>query len=172
MKPTYKRRRFRLLRPALQMRLMAAFGGVGLLALGLQFLLFYRVVGDAALASGSADAAVVQELSSNLLTSLFVSVAVLLPLVLAIGTSFVLRFIGPIYRFEMWIGQVLRGEDPGPCRLRKNDELMELAALIDTLGEERRLRNAGKTPLRTVAGDDDGVREDATDDHDEERRAA
>lgn len=168
MKPTYKRRRFRLLRPALQLRLMAAFGGVGLLALGLQFLLFYRAVGEASLASGSADAAVVKEISSSLLVSLFASIAVLLPLVIAIGTSFVLRFVGPIYRFEMWIGQVLGGGDPGPCRLRTGDELQELGALIDALGEERRRANAEDTsedasgPLRTVA--------DAGDE--KERRAA
>lgn len=142
MKPSYRRRKFRLLRPALQLRLMAAFGSIGLLALGLQFLLFYRAVGEASLEMGSADAAVIEELSTQLLIGLFASVAILLPLVLAIGTSIVLRFVGPIYRFETWIGQVLRGEDPGPCRLRKGDDLVELCALIDTLGAQRRAANA------------------------------
>lgn len=169
MKPTYRRRRFRLLRPALQMRLMIAFGSVGLLALGLQFLLFYRALGEASLAMTSADAALVDELSKQLLIGLAASVAMLVPLVLAIGTSLVLRFVGPVYRFETWIGQVLRGEDPGPCRLRKGDDLIELSALIDALGAERRAANA-----REIEGANDTAdrRERATAENHEERRAA
>jgi len=167
MKPTYRRRRFRLLRPALQLRLMAAFGSVGLLALGLQFLLFYRAVGEASLHMRSADAAVIEELSSQLIVGLVASVAMLLPLVLAIGTSIVLRFVGPVYRFETWIGQVLRGEDPGPCRLRDGDDLVELCALVDALGAEKRARNAEE------AAKDDATADEApsTEQH-EERRAA
>lgn len=142
MKNSYKRRRFRLLRPGLQLRLMAAFGGIGLLALGLQFLIFYRAVGEASLALNSSDAAVIEELSSSLFVGLAISAGLLLPLILAIGTSIVLRFVGPIYRFETWIGLVLRGEDPGPCRLRRGDDLNELCALIDAVALPMREANA------------------------------
>ncbi|QDU83367.1 hypothetical protein Pla163_04660 [Planctomycetes bacterium Pla163] len=173
MKNSYKRRRFRLLRPGLQLRLMAAFGGIGLLALGLQFLLFYRAVGQASLALNSSDAAVIEDLTRSLIVGLAVSAGLLLPLVLAIGTSVVLRFVGPIYRFEVWIAQVLRGEDPGPCRLRRGDHLVELCALIDAVAAPMRASNAAdpKTTLHEAPTPAALVRDPAENDE-PSRRAA
>ncbi|MEZ5977754.1 MAG: hypothetical protein R3F34_06005 [Planctomycetota bacterium] len=141
MTPQYRRRRFRLLRPALQLRLMAAFGGVALLMLGLQFMLFYRALGDAATRMSSTDATVVKDLSSSLVQTLLVSALVLLPAVLAVGTSVVLRFVGPLYRFENFLKEVLAGRDPGPCRLRNGDDLQELCELIDKVARPMRERS-------------------------------
>jgi len=142
MQPTFRRRKFRLLRPALQIRLMVAFGGIALLALGLQFLLFQRAIGEAALAMHGSDAAVVEELAGDLVTTLLVSIGVLLPAVVAVGTSVVLRFVGPLYRFETYLREVLAGRDPGALRLRQGDDLQDLAGLIDRVAEPLRAHNA------------------------------
>lgn len=124
---------------------MAAFGGVALLMLGLQFMLFYRALGDAATRMTSADANVVAELSSALVETLYISMGVLLPAVLAVGTSVVLKFVGPIYRFERFLEDVLAGRDPGPCRLRDGDDLQELARLIDEVARPARERVRSET---------------------------
>jgi hypothetical protein len=149
MQPTFRRRKFRLLRPALQIRLMVAFGGIALLALGLQFLLFQRAIGEAALAMHGSDAVVVERLAGDLVTTLLVSIGVLLPAVVAVGTSVVLRFVGPLYRFETYLREVLAGRDPGSLRLRRGDDLQDLAGLIDRVAEPVRtgaVRSAPDSP--------------------------
>lgn len=142
MTPPYRRRKFRLLEPGLQLRLMVAFGGIALLALLLQFLLFQHAIGEAAVAMQGSDTAVVERLTRELQTTLLISVGVLLPAVFAVGTSVVLRFVGPLFRFRRWLDEVLAGRDPGPLKLRPGDDLQDLAQLIDRAAAERREANA------------------------------
>jgi len=147
----YRRRKFRLLTPRLQLRLMAGFGGIALLALVLQFLLFQHAIGEAAVVMQGSDTAVVDRLTGELQTTLLISVGVLLPAVFAVGTSAVLRFVGPLFRFKKWLEEVLDGKDPGALKLRPGDDLQDLAQLIDRIAAERRAANARADRSQTAA---------------------
>ena len=151
MTPPYRRRKFRLLDPGLQLRLMVAFGGIALLALLLQFLLFQHAIGQAAVVMQGSDGAVVERLADSLATTLVISIGVLLPAVFAVGTSVVLRFVGPLYRFKRWLEDVLAGRDPGALKLRDGDDLQDLAKLIDRVATERREANARAAAAQPVA---------------------
>jgi hypothetical protein len=125
------RRRIKLIKPRLQLKLVGVF--VGLSALG--FLLQSLHVGlrlselAASIPEGGAYLmAVMPELPVEIL---LVSFGMLLPLTIAVGILVTFRIAGPIYRFESYIKSVLRGEEVGPCRIRKGDEFQELCELLN-----------------------------------------
>jgi signal transduction histidine kinase len=66
-----------------------------------------------------------------LIQSLLLTFCVVLPLIFLVGVLLTFRIAGPVYRFETYLSQILRGENPGECRLRKGDELNELCGLIN-----------------------------------------
>ena len=66
----------------------------------------------------------------------------LLPATFAVGLLVTHRLIGPIYRFEKYLAQVIAGETREPCRIRKGDELVELCDLINRATEPVRERQA------------------------------
>ena len=77
---------------------------------------------------GSYLMAVMPELPLEIL---LVSFGMLLPLTVAVGILVTFRIAGPVYRFEKYLEQVIRGEEVGPCRIRKGDEFQELCELIN-----------------------------------------
>jgi signal transduction histidine kinase len=54
-----------------------------------------------------------------------------MPLIFAVGVLITHRIAGPVYRFEQYLGQVARGEEVGPCRIRSGDELQDLCDVIN-----------------------------------------
>ena len=128
--PTY-RRRIRLIRPRLQLRLIAVFSAVAVLALLLQYLLFVSAMHEVALTMPRDGALLHATLSSFLAEVLLISLAVLLPLTFLVGLLATHRIAGPLYRFDVFLKQIVRGERPGDCKLRKGDELIELCQLLN-----------------------------------------
>ncbi len=53
------------------------------------------------------------------------------PIMCACGILITFRVAGPAYNFQEHFKKIIRGEDPGPCRLRERDEFQELAGLIN-----------------------------------------
>lgn len=145
------RRRIRLVRPRLQLRLMGAFLGLSLLALTLQYLVFQRLLADAATALPNDGALLLTQTNARLATVFLVSVALLLPATFAVGLLVTHRLIGPIYRFEVYLRQVIAKETSEPCRIRKGDELQDLCDLI----------NAATEPVRAASADTEARREAA-----------
>ena len=72
--------------------------------------------------------------------TLLISFALFLPLMFFVGILVTFRFAGPVYRFKMYLGEVIRGEKPKDCRLRKGDELQDLCAVINQATEPLRRR--------------------------------
>jgi hypothetical protein len=138
--PIRHRRRIRLVRPRLQLRLMGAFLGVALLALTLQYLVFQRVLVEAAASLPNDGAALLVQTNGRLALVFGVTVLLLLPATFAVGLLVTHRLIGPIYRFEKYLAQVIAGETREPCRIRKGDELVELCDLINRATEPVRER--------------------------------
>lgn len=59
-----------------------------------------------------------------------------LPFIFVLAASSILlshRVAGPLYRIQLTLDKLIQGEDVGYIRLRKNDELKELAAKINEL---------------------------------------
>ena len=129
--PQSQRRRIKLIKPRLQLKMVGVF--VGLSALG--FLLQSLHVGlrlselSASMPEGGSYLiAVMPELPLEIL---LVSFGMLLPLTIAVGILVTFRIAGPVYRFEKYLKAVIRGEEVGPCRIRKGDEFQELCELIN-----------------------------------------
>jgi hypothetical protein len=147
------RRRIKLIKPWLQLKLLGVF--VGLSALG--FLLQSLHVGLrlSELAStlpegGSYLMAVMPELPLEIL---LVSFGMLLPLTIAVGILVTFRIAGPVYRFEKYLKAVMRGEETGPCRIRKGDEFQELCELLNQVTAEQRERIANQQADKTTNTD-------------------
>ena len=72
----------------------------------------------------------------------------LVPIILVIASFTILishRLAGPLFRIQRTIDEVVRGEDAEDIRLRKNDELKELAEKINELiGVIRKFRKPAK----------------------------
>lgn len=125
------KRKTKLIKPGLQLRLTMVFVGLVSLALLLQFLLFTQAI-MAAADQLPHDGMVLMNITEGvLLRVLALSFLVFLPLTYAVGVLATFRFSGPIYRFESFFRQVVGGQKPASIRLRENDELQELARLIN-----------------------------------------
>lgn len=135
-------RRIKLIKPRLQFRLIGAFVGLTALTLLLQFLLLAARLTVTA-SSMDQGGEVLMNLTGGLLIDILLfSFGVLLPLVCAVGVLVTFRIAGPVYRFEQYLGQVARGEDPGPCRIRKGDQLQDLCDKVNEAVSALRGRSA------------------------------
>ena len=125
------KRRIKLIQPRLQLKLVGSFVGLAALAMLLQFILLGARLSSAAAELSDAGGLLAERVPGMLLSVLAVSCAVLLPIIFAFGVLITFRLAGPVYRFETYLGQVARGEDVGPCHIRKDDELHELCDRIN-----------------------------------------
>jgi len=135
-----ERRKIKLIKPNIQLRLIGLFVGLS----GLGFLMqslhvglrLSELAGDIP-EGGTYLMAVLPELPIEILVFSF---GMLLPLTVALGIVVTFRIAGPIYRFEQYLKQVLRGEAVGPCRLRDGDQLQSLCELINQVTEPLRTK--------------------------------
>jgi hypothetical protein len=129
------KRRIKIIKPELQLKMICIF--VGLSALGI---LLQSVLVAHRLSQLSADIPVggqyIVDALPGLLTEIIIfTFGLVLPLIFAVGVLVTHRIAGPVYRFEQYLGQVVRGEDVGPCRIRKGDELQDLCIVINEAAE-------------------------------------
>ena len=163
-----ERRRIKLIKPRLQLKLIGVFAGLSALGFLMQSLHVGLRLSELAAnvpEGGPYLMAVMPELPLEILT---VSFGMLLPLTVAVGILVTFRIAGPLYRFEQYLGQVIRGEQVGPCRLREGDELQKLCDLINQATEPVRMRNLDRqqeqaqqeeTPEAAVGHDPDDQEE-------------
>lgn len=139
------RRRNKLIRPGIQLKLTLTFVVTAGLAALLQAALLADALSAVAGEGPSAAASLANRLPSILIGNLLLTLALLVPLALLIGTIATFRIAGPLYRFETFLKQVAAGQRPEDCRIRKSDELQDLCHLI----------NVATAPVRGVesAGD-------------------
>jgi hypothetical protein len=134
--PQHKRS-IQLIQPRLQLRLVLTFLGVGLVGLLFQFVLFAATISALASELPEDGPLLLERIPSYTLTVLAISACVLFPLTITVGILTTFRLAGPLYRFELHLKAIARGEDPGVCRLRDGDQLQELCvtfnAALDTM---------------------------------------
>lgn len=146
----YKRRQ-KLPQPRLQLRLTMTFVGLVALALMLQVMLFTNAISDLASTLPNDSLILMSAGPGILFKTLAVSFLIFLPLTFAIGVLSTFRIAGPLFRFEAFLNQVLRGDRPRDFQLREGDELKHLASLI----------NAATKPLREQPGADGDITDDS-----------
>lgn len=143
----YRRRR-KLIEPGLQLRLTFTFVGIAALSLLLQFVLFANAMTELAVALPRDGALLMERTGETLRAVLGVSFLVFLPLTFAVGVMSTFRIAGPVYRFTAFLRQIQRGENPPDFRLRKGDEMTELARLLNEVTVP--LRQAGPSTKAEV----------------------
>lgn len=149
----FKRRRVKLIQPALQLRLVATSAAIAAIALGLQYVLFSSLLAELAASLPYNNALILEQGSSGLLKALGVSALLLFPLVLWIGIHSTFRIAGPLYRMKRFLEQVARGERPPDCRLRRRDQLQDLCHAINAATRPLRLEqpSSEEEPRRDAA---------------------
>ena len=121
----------RLIKPRLQLRLVAAFFGVAVLALMVQFSLFGFLALRVANRLPDGGEYLINEIPSILLMALGGSLLVLLPALLLVGVAVTFPIVGPIYRFEAYFRGLADGGELEPCRIRQDDQLHGLCDAIN-----------------------------------------
>lgn len=132
------KRKIKLIKPRLQLKLTLIFVGLSALSLLLQLLLFMSTLADTALNMPNDSHVLLSHTNNILFRVLATSFLIVLPITYGVGILSTFKVAGPLFRFEMFLNQVIRGEKPEDFRLRKGDELHDLAALL----------NAATEPLR------------------------
>jgi hypothetical protein len=129
--PKFRRRR-RIIKPRLQLKLVAGFVGVSALGFLLQYLLLAKELTAFADTLPVDGARLLAATPGILAGVLAISFGILFPLTFVVGVLMTFRVAGPIYRFEQYLGAIARGEIPKErCRIRDGDELWELCETIN-----------------------------------------
>lgn len=137
-------RRSKVPRPRLQMKLILMFLSVALCCVLLQFNLLGAATSELAMRVPGAGLPLGYMVMDLMSQHLLICLACLVPLTLAVGIAVTFRIAGPLHRFEQHLRAIGRGEDPGPCHIRKGDELGELCEAINLA--VNRLRSETRTP--------------------------
>jgi hypothetical protein len=134
------RRKKKLIEPRLQLKFALVFFATASIAVLVQAAMLTKTLVDMAAKMPYDGSKVMADLPSLLTFNLLVTFSILVPLALGIGILGMFRVAGPIYRFRMFLNQVIAGEKPADFRLRKGDELHELCALLNEATAPLRVR--------------------------------
>jgi hypothetical protein len=126
-----ERRRIKLIKPRLQLKLIATFVGLAALAFLMQSMIVVLSLTQTAADIPEGGPYLMALLPGLPVQILLFSFGLLLPLIFAVGILVTFRIAGPVYRFEKFLQAVVRGDQIGPCKLRDGDELQELCDLIN-----------------------------------------
>ena len=141
------KRRIKLILPRLQLRLTLTFLGFAALGFLVQFLLVLAGLPGLAAKLPNDSQPMLEGMQALLLRSFVISLLVFGPILFWVGVLSTFRLAGPIYRFRVFLGQVMRGEHPGECRIRKKDQLQDFCTLL----------NEVTAPLRAQSLDPDSI---------------
>jgi signal transduction histidine kinase len=139
-----ERRSKKLIEPRIQKRFVLIFLSTAALAALVQALVVSHLLLRAADQLPNDGFVLKSELREILASSLLFTVALLAPLTVAVGIASTHKIVGPLYRFRVYLTELARGNNPEPCRIRKDDELQDLCELLNRATEP--LRRAEPSP--------------------------
>jgi hypothetical protein len=132
-----KHRKQKLIKPALQLRLIVVFACVACASAVIQAIMLNRTVMQLFEQVPEEANALLGMWPDVLLNNVLLTFALVAPVTLGIGILATFRIAGPVFRLEQHLKQIAEGKDPGPCRLREGDELQDLCehlnAALDAL---------------------------------------
>ncbi|TDJ67419.1 MAG: methyl-accepting chemotaxis protein [Planctomycetota bacterium] len=131
-------RKRKLVEPRLQLEFCLLFLCITLCAVLVQTIVLNFTLAGLAGRVPHAGGRILAEIPRILGESLLLTLALLVPMALAIGVFSTFKIVGPIHRFKVFLEQVAAGERPRECRIRAGDELQDLC----------RLMNEATAPLR------------------------
>ena len=138
-------RKQKLTNPSIQIHLVGILVGASVVAMLLQFLyLGARLMGRIGEIDGQVGD-LANEVPGLLLQTFVFSLVVLVPVMFGLGIVITARIVGPLRRFENHLREVACGEEVGPCRIRRTDQLHSLCEAINLVTE----------PLREIRGESD-----------------
>lgn len=129
-KPGFQRSK-QLIKPRLQWKVMLVFACVAACAVLLQSITLAGMMTLLANELPHDGNVLMDKMIGFLWINLLISLAFILPLHLIVGRTVTFKIAGPLYRFEMYLKQLIRGERPGPCRIRKDDELQDFCQILN-----------------------------------------
>lgn len=159
----HNRRRKKLIEPRLQLRFGLAFLSTALVLVMVQAITISFLLQRIADGLPNDGMLLQSKLPGILLASFAVTLLLLAPLSLAIGVRMTFPIVGPLYRFRVFLRQVVNGEKPGPCKIRDGDELQDFCALLNEATAPLREPVDGSTPPQAHAHTetDEGLEEPA-----------
>lgn len=125
------RRRRKLIDRPLQLRLAASYAGVALLSIAVQALLFVQELLRVAPRLPAGQGAFHELIPGVVQRVLFASLLLLLPAVLLVAVRATFPVAGPVFAMKRYLKRVADGEELPPLRIRHDDELQDLCALIN-----------------------------------------
>lgn len=125
------KRKKKIIKPQLQWRIMIVFAVLAMTSVMLQAIVLGTTLVIVADQMPNDGYILESKIQSLIWTGLLGTVVFLLPLNLLIGRALTFKIAGPLYRFEVYLKQIAAGERPGPCRIRKDDELQELCQILN-----------------------------------------
>lgn len=145
------RRRNLLPIPSLQLRLVALCLFFTVCTGIVQAVLSHRFVAELLVVHPAAFAFHREQAWLWSLRQLAYSSAILFPFVFGIGVLVTFRYAGPIVNMKNHLRKIEQGEDPGPCRLRKGDQLHDLAEAINRATAALRARAQSPAPAAPIS---------------------
>jgi len=150
----HNRRRKKLIEPRLQLRFSLAFLSTALVLVMVQAITISFLLQRIADGLPNDGMLLQSKLPGILLASFVVTLVLLAPLSLAIGVRMTFPIVGPMYRFRVFLRQIVNGENPGPCRIREGDELQDFCALLNEATAPLREPAEGPTSPQAHGQDD------------------
>ncbi len=148
----YKRKK-KLIKPKFQLKVAGACLGLAVMAVLTMMILLNEAILDFA-DKGWVDSALIQDKWIGvLLSKLGIALLIFAPMTLALGIILMHRVAGPLYRFEQFLGAVVRGEHPGECRIRDGDELVDMCELLNKLTVPLRDGTVDLAPFQAAMAD-------------------
>lgn len=136
--PVRNLRRKRLIKPQFQLRLILVFFAIAAVGGLIQAILLNLALGELA-GHSSEEIQLLRQVPGLVQRNLMLTFAIQVPLFLVVGIGVTFRIAGPLFSIERYLGRVAKGENPGSCHVRKNDELHDLCDLVN--GAVTRLRS-------------------------------
>jgi hypothetical protein len=146
-----ERRKKKLIEPRIQKRFVLLFLSTTALALLVQALVVSYLLLLMADRLPNDGIELKGELIGLLARSLTFTMLLLTPLTLAVGIASTHKVVGPLYRFRVYLTQLVQGERPQPCKIRQDDELQDFCALLNQATEPLRCPETPTAPPREVA---------------------
>lgn len=137
---TFKRKK-KLINSSLQLKMIAVFTGIAATTSLFQVVLLNSALTGLARDMPEAGDQLIRELPRIMISNVGLTAGVLVPLMAAIGLLITHRIAGPAYRMQQHCRAIARGEDVGHCRIRKDDELVDLCEALNSAVDA--LRAAG-----------------------------
>ncbi|MCP3917476.1 MAG: hypothetical protein GY711_18180 [bacterium] len=169
------KRKNKLIQPGIQLKMTMTFVGLSALAFTLQFVLFTNALSSLTAELPNDGPLLMTRINPILIRVISVSFALFLPLTFMVGVLTTFKIAGPLYRIELFLTELRDGKRPGDVRLRKNDELQHIAALLNDATRSMRESDQPAEPAPSESEVDslvpEGAQQPASDSPQESPRA-